>query len=99
MTELKDWQDGVTQGIVTELPAVRLIVPYPGVVPRQRGANSSHGTVELRAHCTPREFAYITETARLVGLGRAGVVRWFTIYGCRATRAFLDGQDSDPNPT
>jgi hypothetical protein len=99
MSATKDWQLGVTEGIVTELPTVRLVIPYPGSIPRQRAANSAHGSVELRAHCTPREFAYITETAKLVGLQRASIVRWFTLYGSRATRAYLDGKDDDPNPS
>jgi hypothetical protein len=96
---MKDWQMGVTEAVVAELPAVRLIIPYPGTIPRQRSVNSAHGHVELRAHCTPRELAYITETAQLVGLRRASLVRWFVLYGSRATRAYLDGKDSDPNPT
>lgn len=99
MGDMKDWQMGVTEGVVSELPTVRLIIPYPGTIPRQRAANTAHGHIELRAHCTPKEFAYITETAQLLGLHRAMLVRWFVLYGSRATRAYLDGKDDDPNPS
>lgn len=85
--------------VVEEFPVVYLSVPYPGRIVRQRGINSTHGTIELRAHCSPKELDFIAETANAVGLPRAALVRWLVVQGCRSIRKHLDGKDHDPNPS
>jgi hypothetical protein len=89
---------GVTEGVVTDSHCASYH-SIPRYYTTQRSINTAHGHIELRAHCTPKEFADITETSKLLGLHRAMLVRWFVLYGSRATRAYLDGKDDDPNPS
>lgn len=83
---------------IEETPSQYITIPYPGLNIRQRGINSTHGTTDLRAHFTPAEIRYITETSKMIGLKRAALIRWLVNYGCRAVRKLNDGKDHDPNP-